>query len=76
MSYSSSGFGDNGTLALPIGDRVFSAGLDDTGKIVLRNPDGKMVTGLRAPRPAGDVSGAQGRQGAAGDRAQGSHTGV
>lgn len=40
------GFGDDGVLPLPIGDRAYAARLADDGKIQLHNPDGKAVQGL------------------------------
>lgn len=44
----SGGFDDAGVLALPIGEKTYSARLDANGKIGLFNPDGKSVLGLPA----------------------------
>lgn len=40
------GFGDDGVLPLPIGDRTYAARLADDGKVQLHNADGKPVQGL------------------------------
>lgn len=48
------GFGDDGVLPLPIGDRAYAARLADNGKIQLHNPEGKPVQGL--PSTAADES--------------------
>jgi hypothetical protein len=42
------GLDETGTLQLPVGDRAYVASLDADLKIVLRNPDGKVVQGLPA----------------------------
>lgn len=45
------GFDAAGILELPIGDRRYTARLDEEGKLALFNPDGKSVQGLPASAP-------------------------
>ena len=45
------GFDDDGILPLTIGEKVYSARLDDGGKITLHNPEGKAVKGLPSSAP-------------------------
>jgi hypothetical protein len=45
------GFDARGVLELPVGDRVYTARLDATGKLTVFNPDGKPVQALPASAP-------------------------